>query len=294
MTGVLAAMLGGAAKSEWTAASSGTADDLYGVAWNGSKFVAVGSNGSTAVVTTSSDGITWSATTLSNPPMRGIAWNGSVFVAASTGGSVVTSPDGVTWTTRSTGASNDWYGVHNRSSTFYAVGQGGQIYRSNDNGVTWSSETSGTTQDIYAVNADGTLAVAVGANRTILLRGEGSTWTSASSGISDGKSWFGAGRNQGVYIAVGDDYISTSSDGSTWTNYNFPGSTFYGVAGYYDTQSPATYRTFVCGAEGQIKQSTNVASWPDMATVTGAALRSVYFNSSVDVIVGAGGTILYR
>jgi hypothetical protein len=74
----------------------------YGIAWNGSLWVAVGQAGNVNnTIITSTDGITWTGrgTTVFSTYGYGVAWNGSVWVAVGTGGfTVATSSDGITWT----------------------------------------------------------------------------------------------------------------------------------------------------------------------------------------------------
>jgi hypothetical protein len=88
----------------WTPQNSGTSNSLWGVAWSGSQFVAVGTN----VILTSPNGATWTPQNSgTSNDLRGVAWVGSQFVAvgdneknAEDGGSgiILTSPNGVIWT----------------------------------------------------------------------------------------------------------------------------------------------------------------------------------------------------
>ena len=88
----------------------------YGVAWNGIRWVAVGTNATTSTVTVvySSDGISWTQVTTGTTFNgaggigRGVAWNGIRFVAV--GANLTTTPnvtgitslDGITWTATTT------------------------------------------------------------------------------------------------------------------------------------------------------------------------------------------------
>jgi hypothetical protein len=81
---------------------------LNAVACSGTQFVAVGTDPSrpnTAPILRSSDGVTWTASTIQSLPLLGVIWNGRQFVAV--GGSSTAmfsgpvawrSPDGQTWT----------------------------------------------------------------------------------------------------------------------------------------------------------------------------------------------------
>src|SRR5690606_21463540 len=44
-------------------------------------------------------------------PLRGVAHSGAMWVAAGDGGTLLTSPDGVTWTSRSSGTTQALWGV---------------------------------------------------------------------------------------------------------------------------------------------------------------------------------------
>ncbi len=80
----------------WTARTSGTTNQLRGITYGNGRFVAVGYR----VITTSTDGVTWSAQALSTETLRDVATDGTHFVAVGNSGVIMTSPDGLTWTRR--------------------------------------------------------------------------------------------------------------------------------------------------------------------------------------------------
>lgn len=94
---------------------------------------------------------------------------------------MVTSPDGATWTTQSTGINTSfyamtWAGGAQGTGLLVAVGQGGLV-RTSPDGETWTPRSSGTTANLHAValTGAGTFLTAVGglanggsANATIL------------------------------------------------------------------------------------------------------------------------------
>ena len=60
------------------------------------------------------------------------------------------------------------------SSTVVAVGAYGTILRTDDGGATWTTQSSGTTNDLYAVSfVDANTGTAVGARGTILRTNTG-------------------------------------------------------------------------------------------------------------------------
>jgi poly(3-hydroxybutyrate) depolymerase/photosystem II stability/assembly factor-like uncharacterized protein len=69
---------------------------------------------------------------------------------------------------------------------FWAVGDGGQIWASENDGASWFEQASGTTEDLYAVSfADGQNGAAVGRNGTVLVTTNGgTTWTPRSFGAT--------------------------------------------------------------------------------------------------------------
>ena len=74
-----------------------------------------------------------------------------LFISIGDSGTLLTSQDGITWTSRTSGTRLDLCGVTYANSTFVAVGRSGTILTSSD-GTSWTSRTSGTTQWLYGVS----------------------------------------------------------------------------------------------------------------------------------------------
>jgi hypothetical protein len=103
-----------------------------------------------------------------------------LFVAVGNAGTVITSPDGTTWTTRTSGTANQLNAVTYSSANdlFVAVDASGIVITSPD-GTTWTTRTSGTTNALSAVtysSADD-LFVAAGGGGVVLTSPDGTTWT---------------------------------------------------------------------------------------------------------------------
>lgn len=92
--------------SGWTSRS---VPSVYyrGIAWNGTRFVALGGASYTTTGTTgatSTDGVTWTSITVPDILYKDVCWNGTRFVAVGTGANNTattagaTSIDGLTWT----------------------------------------------------------------------------------------------------------------------------------------------------------------------------------------------------
>ena len=210
--------------------------NLYGIAWNGSVFVAVGAaDGTDAYVITSPDGITW--TERSNPKnfaLNSVAWSASIglFVAVGaadgTDAYVISSPDGITWTERTNPKNFALNGITATNGTFVAVGgaDGTDAYIiTSTNGTSWTERSNPKN---FALNGvayatDLALFAAVGAedgtDAYLVTSPDGTTWTERSNPKNfalRGVVW-----REGTLIAVGaadgtNAYVATSTDGLTW------------------------------------------------------------------------------
>jgi len=116
---------------------------VQGHRFRSSKFVVVGTRGSTNFIMTSADGTNWNSQSSSvGSPLSGVTFAQSQFVAVggpgtgSSNGVIVTSPDGVTWTTRRTNVQQTLLSVAGGSSGFVSVG--GTTTAKSINGTTWT------------------------------------------------------------------------------------------------------------------------------------------------------------
>jgi LPXTG-motif cell wall-anchored protein len=145
----------------------------------------------------------------------------------------MTSPDGITWTLRTTPA-NTWYSVTwggpVGAQLFVAVGGAGTVMTSPD-GINWTSQTSAannlwrsvtwggpTGQEKYVAVSD------TGSNNRVMTSPNGTTWTSQTSAANN--EWhsvtWGGPTGQEKYVAVSrsgtGNRVMTSPDGITWTS----------------------------------------------------------------------------
>lgn len=100
------------------------------------------------VMIAEADGINW---TFGAPPsgLAGAFWNDiayhdGLFVAVGANDAVMTSPDGITWTSRTTSVDNDWRSVTYGDGLFVATamtGTGNRVMTSPD-GIAWTVRTS--------------------------------------------------------------------------------------------------------------------------------------------------------
>lgn|GEM_PF-1671819 len=161
--------------------------------------------------------------------LHGVAYGDGQFVTVGDGGAVLTSPDGVTWTERSSGTDLTLQSVAHGAGRFVAVGgdsirSSRWVVLSSPNGVDWHQEASGADLMLYDVTFGGGRFLAVGARLAACGEAGGLVLTSA-----DGSDWQEAARQgvppllsvaygNGQYVAAGPcgPSIVTSADGAAW------------------------------------------------------------------------------
>jgi hypothetical protein len=209
--------------SIWTERVSGTAETLHDVIWDGTRFLAVGSNG---LLLISADGITWvsSGNVFGGNVGRSIIFANGQYVVASDEG-IYTSPDAVTWTLRLTEPAlifpplND---VIYAAGQYIAVGQGCGVYTSPD-GVVWTQQIGGILgilgNQLWSIAYGNGMFVAVGdndgGNVAVIYSSDGVTWTQAVLAVDD-ETFFTGVQYGCEFIAV--DGNDTSGGGEVWTS----------------------------------------------------------------------------
>jgi len=176
-------------------------------------------------------GVNWTNTLAgSGNQINQIAYNGTnLWVAVGNSGVLYTSPDGTTWTSRTSnfGGSNNIQDVAFGNGLWVAVGTNGTIITSSD-GTTWTARTSNmSTNTIYAVTYANSLWVAVGAGGGttntggIIYSSDGTTWTRKSQSLTIGPVYYSVVYN-GTNWIVGasfttNNYLYASAPSGTWT-----------------------------------------------------------------------------
>jgi hypothetical protein len=147
-----------------------------------------------------------------------IAYGGGVWTAvgSSSNGSIKTSTDGVTWTTRNANAgTNLLYTVAYGNSTWVAGGSSG-IIRTSTDAVTWTTRTSNFgSSNVNIVSYGNGVFVAGGAGGSLRTSIDGITWTTRTSTLTSiiRAAAYGAG-----FWFAGDDTgaVCVSTDAITW------------------------------------------------------------------------------
>lgn len=193
------------------------APTVLAAASNGRRFVAGGGAEGGVMLWASEDGKTWRAA-YSDPDnlseIWSVTWTGSQFVAVGGIGLVLTSPDGITWTERTSHYGNPLRSVIWADTQLVAVGAEGVIV--SKDGVDWSVPENGRIQwGPESIVWTGTRFVAVGGRGLVMTSTDARSWQVHRLGIEfDMNSVTWTGRQ---FVAVGDiGSVYTSFDGVEW------------------------------------------------------------------------------
>jgi hypothetical protein len=168
---------------QWTQHADLPVNNFNDLLWNGTKFVGAGHTINGGVFVTSADGVSWALQT-TPLPVKGLAWNGALHVAVGAVGSILTSPDAVSWTPRDSGTTDllegvTWSAPPGGPPTAVAVGYGNPatILSSTDGGVTWTAHASASSLPLHDVAWSGSEYVAVGQSGVVLRSPDLQAWT---------------------------------------------------------------------------------------------------------------------
>lgn len=228
----------------WTNQTSGYSFEFDAITYGNGIYVAVTQDASNSIFT-STDGVTWTKNLTVSLRLWAVAYGGGLFVAAGNDGALITSPDGLTWTNRTSGFTSGQRcsGVAYGNGTWIVVNEHTTNISTSTDGVTWTIKgTSGAiTTPLLCVTYGNGVWVIGGNNAEIATSSDTNTWIARTSNLTAGGSSVYSVRaaifaNNRFYITAFSlsfsNCISTSPDGITWTGQNagFASSRFYGLA----------------------------------------------------------------
>ena len=220
-----------------------------GIPTSGVKGLCSGTNTVAVVAATSTGGgggglgQTWilrSAVAMST--WRAVAYGNGLFVAVACGTAansgcdtgagprIMTSPDGVTWTTRTSPSNRYYYGLTYGNGLFVAVASECPAYSgcviTSPDGITWTARDAATVNGWQDVAYGNGTYVAVAwngvhvPNQQVMTSPDGVTWTGQATPLS--APWHSIAYGNGLFVAVsestsGSNRVMTSPDGVTWT-----------------------------------------------------------------------------
>lgn len=263
------------------------------VAYGDGKFVAVASSGSGNRVMTSVNGTYWtSRNSASDSNWQSITYADNMFVAVGSN-AVMTSPDGIEWTSR-TAPAGEWQSVINCGGLFVATATWGTNYvMTSSNGIDWTVRTPayGWSHDAVACSAS--------VPRFVSMSQFGRAWSSADgmSGWSQQNPGaivdirtvvFGGGKFTWLEYSTntGNRYGASSTNGLNWSAYMAPANQWRNI----------TYGggKFVAVAEGgsnaRSAYSTDGISWTLGSGIPNNSWQGVAYGAGKYVAVSNSGT----
>lgn len=206
----------------WSQSSSGLSlsQAVYGLAYGGGVFVAVGSDG---VLRSLDGGLTWLGNELTIGCFRTVAYGGGIFVIGggdsdSSFGLRYSTDGGLTWK-MSSEVGGEWLSVAYGGGVFVAVSTGGRTCRSVD-GMNWDvADIQLPDAGFYSVAYGSGVFVAVSSQESGIWRSVdgGITWVSAGK---EDVSWASVTYGNGVFVAAsssGGGIWYSADRGATWS-----------------------------------------------------------------------------
>ncbi|MEX2526166.1 MAG: hypothetical protein WEA09_00895 [Gemmatimonadota bacterium] len=303
---------------------SGPLTEVHGVAWNGSFWLATGTDANGVRAAVSEDGLTWEARTTPLAGVgSGVAWNGGLWLAvreAVDGGSpLITSPDGVTWSAVEPPLPHSyravtWSGVSlypfpwNQAPAVSITSHGASFTMEAGEPVEVEAEATDPEDGVlsggsvvWTSSVDGELGTGV----TVSLAGlsEGShmvvvTATDAQGAVarvSVEVEVEPAGPGELQWLALGADIYDQYRDGSygSYDGVAWSGSTTFGTSVEFWQRLVFGAGRWVAVPSGtEVWVSEDGFSWTKVETGASGKLNDVTWNGSYFVAVGRSGTIL--
>ncbi|PAW66211.1 MAG: hypothetical protein B9S34_08700 [Opitutia bacterium Tous-C1TDCM] len=279
--GLLASVSLSAQSLVWTQRTTGVAAGLQYTAaayGNGKYAVVAYGNGATSgtfqsQVATSADGVAWSVVNLPTAPVvRGLVYGGGLWVApAERNGSdsgnpqnILTSPDGTTWTARTTGAGTLWKVAHTVTASganLYVAGglasnspAGSNLAHSAD-AITWTrTNIGGADARINHLAAGaGVVLAATQTGGQVHRSTDGATWS-----VVPIPQTISINFVQGIVYAGGEFILAVQADGGAARLYTSPDGSTWTARGRASPATPATVSLSGLGASGAASAGARV------------------------------------
>ena len=213
-----------------------------------------------------------------------VAFAANQWVAVGEQGTILTSPDGTAWTTRSSGFPTRWIvSVGYGAGTWTAVGESGLILTSAD-AIMWTPRTSGTTARLNGVAYGGGRWMIVAESGELLTSTDSLAWTKLSPSTDRLRGLIFA---YGQFVITGDNgLVRTTIDATDYAAKALPG-------GFFVESVTYARRAFVAvGEDGYAITSSDATTWTTLASGTTAYLRGITFFNGQFIAVGTAGTIV--
>jgi hypothetical protein len=218
---------------------------------------------------------------------RGIAFGAGLFVAVTQNNEIETSPDGVTWTTRTPVGVQPIYAISWSPSLSLFCAVGGTAtpeIRTSPDGITWTVRTPAGAVPLRGLTWGNSLFVAVGASH-IETSPDGINWTTRTPAATAGLDveW---SSTLSLFAVVGvSGNIETSPDGINWTSRAAAGATTFRAVAWGRDKFVAV------GDSSTIETSPDGITWTARASAGGTIQFEgiVYANGQFVAVGGPSG-----
>ena len=238
-------------------------------------------------------GIDWKTQTSADETSTwsGVTYGNNLFVAVG-GQSVMTSPDGITWTLGDCPILH-WSSVAYGNGVFVAVAteETNNAAMTSPDGLTWTEHSTTGTNSLTSVTFGNNLFVAVastGTNDQVMTSPDGITWTVRTTPAAT--SWNSVTYGNGLFVAVASDagspHVMTSPDGITWTSRDSAEDIAYCSVCYGNGLFVAVAND---PAFTQMMTSTDAITWTSMYTGGEAGLSRVTYGNGLFVVLLSEG-----
>jgi hypothetical protein len=204
----------------------------------------------------------------------------------------MSSPDGITWTSRSASAASAWSAVTYGNRVFVAVASGtsGTLIMSSPDGTAWTSRTApASTNSFSSVTYGEGLFVAVstaGTNR-VMTSTNGTTWTSRTA--AEANAWTSVTYGDGKFVAVansGTNRVMTSPDGITWTARAASQANAWKSVAFVD----GVFVAIATSGTNRVMTSTDGETWTNQNASAANTWNFVTAANKMAVVVASTGT----
>jgi hypothetical protein len=279
----------------WTARTSGTASNLFDVAYGNGLYVAVGVGGA---LVTSTNAITWTLpTSPTSTQLEAVTYGNGLFYIVGQNGANFSSTNGVTWTARSglaAATASDALATVYGNGLYVLTLTNGQL-RTSTNLDTWTTITRSSSSVIYAFTYGNGKFFGAGLNGILATSTNGTTWVEQGlGGTFDVNNSVGqVSYSNGLFVAISNGGEVFTCLDSTMTSGGVSGSilTDLNVAVQGVNYSDGLY---VMGTSlGAFYFSTNGTDWATRTSFTSSAISRIISSSANNtyIAVTTGGGI---